>query len=139
MARIEHISWRLDNWGRWAQQQEAGGLGYPRTSVLARLGGQASSTSNQVPINDIEASETDDAVKSLQLTQSHLYLTLQLYYVEGLQVHQVSRRLHKAESTIKRHFEVADLAIQRWLEAKAEARQRAGAANGAAVATPRRA
>jgi DNA-directed RNA polymerase specialized sigma24 family protein len=125
MARIEHIRQRLENWARWSQERDAGGSGYPRVNILAKVGGTDNWGRNSIPTNSIEASETDDAVRSLQLTRSHLYLTLTLHYAKGLPIHQVSTRLHKAESTIKRHLEEADLAIERWLQGRAEARRNA--------------
>ncbi|EYC51711.1 hypothetical protein AZ34_11930 [Hylemonella gracilis str. Niagara R] len=120
MARIEGIRYRLENWARWCAKVEGGALGFPTTNSLARLAGRSSNYEAVIPTNDVDAAETDAAVKSLQLTRSHLYLVLTLHYAKGLPIHRVAREMHRAESTIKRNLEDADLAIQTWLVAKAE-------------------
>lgn len=124
MARIEGIRHRLENWARWCAKVDGGALGYPTTNSLARLAGRGSSYETVVPTNDVEAAETNDAVKSLQFTRSHLFLVLTLHYAKGLEIHKVAREMGRAESTIKRNLEDADAAIQAWLVEKAE-KQRA--------------
>lgn len=124
MARIEGIRHRLENWSRWCAKVEGGALGYPTTNTLARLAGRGSSWGSIIPTNDVEASETNDAVNSLKLTRSHLYVVLTLHYAKGLEIHRVAREMYRAESTIKRNLEDADAAIQAWLVEKAE-KQRA--------------
>lgn len=124
MARIEGIRHRLENWARWCAKVEGGALGFPTTNTLARLAGRGSGYTTVVPTNDVEAAETDEAVKSLQFVRSHLYLVLTLHYAKGLEIHKVAREMGRAESTIKRNLEDADAAIQAWLVEKAE-KQRA--------------
>lgn len=116
MARLEYIRTRLENWARWCQQQDNNGLGYPSQSAFARLGGKGSRAEAVIPVLAIEAAETDQAVKSLRLNQSHLYQMLTLYYAQGLPLHLVAKRMCRAESTIKRQLEDADHAIERWLQ-----------------------
>lgn len=116
MARIEWVRSRLENWARWCAQQENSGLGYPTQTAFARLGGKGSRSEVALPILSLEAAETDQAVKSLQLTQSHLYQMLTLLYARGLPRHLVAIRMCRAESTIKRQLEDADHAIARWLQ-----------------------
>ena len=118
MARIEWVKQRLENWARWSQQTESGALGYPKQSAFARMGPSGGRNEGMVPVSDLEASETDDAVKSMQFTQSHLYLVLLLTYARALPRHVVARRLCKAESTVSRNLEDADRAIARWLDDK---------------------
>jgi len=122
MARIEWVKHRLENWGRWSQQRETGALGYPRQSTFARLAPQSGRMEASVPVSDLEASETDQAVKSLQLSQSHLYLAVFYTYAKGLPRQQVARRMARAESTISRNLEDADRAIARWLDERQETR-----------------
>jgi len=121
MARIEWVKHRLENWGRWSQQRETGALGYPRQSTFARLAPQSGRMEASVPVSDLEASETDQAVKSLQLSQSHLYLAVFYTYAKGLPRQQVARRMARAESTISRNLEDADRAIARWLASTGDA------------------
>lgn len=128
MARIEWVRARLENWARWCAQQENSGLGYPTQTAFARLGGKGTRAEVALPILSLEAAETDQAVKSLQFSQSHLYEMLTLLYARGLPRHQVAIRMGRAESTIKRQLEDADHAIARWLQdrkAQADARKAA--------------
>lgn len=124
MARIEGIRRRLENWSRWCARVDSGSLGYPSTNVLARLAGKGTRAEAVIPTDHIEAAETNDAVESLKLTRSHLYLVLTLHYAQNLPIHQVAHRMVRAESTIKRNLEDADAALQQWLRDKAEARRR---------------
>lgn len=125
MARIEWVKQRLENWARWSQQTESGALGYPKQSAFARMGPSGGRNEGMVPVSDLEASETDDAVKSMQFTQSHLYLVLLLTYARSLPRHLVARRMGKAESTVSRNLEDADRVIARWLDDKQIARDAA--------------
>lgn len=133
MARIEYIRHRLEEWGRWCQQSESGALGYPSQSAFARMGPSSGRNEPVVPTIALQASEIDDAVKSLQLIQSHLYQVLTLTYAQGLPRHLVAKRMCRADSTIKSHLDAADRAINLWLEGKAE--QRKLAANSRACTT----
>jgi hypothetical protein len=123
MARIEGIRLRLERWSKWCSYREGQALGYPRQNILARKGvrgggfGAASSASDL----DLEASETNDAVESLRLRQSHLHLALTLHYAKGYPIHQVAAKMGRAQSTVKRNLEDADRALEAWLKAKAEA------------------
>lgn len=117
MARIDWVRHRLENWARWCQGG-TGPLGYPKQSAFTRLYISGGRSDSVVPISDLEASETDDAVKSLQFTQSHLYDALVLTYAKGLPRHLVAKRMCRAESTISKNLEDADYAIKRWLDNK---------------------
>lgn len=121
MARIEWVKQRLENWGRWAQQSASGALGFPRQSTFARLSPSSGRSEGVLPVADLEASETDAAVKSLQFSQSHLYMALTLTYAKGLPRHLVAKRMARAESTISRNLEDADRAVARWLDEKRKA------------------
>lgn len=125
MARIEYIRHRLEEWGRWCQQSESGALGFPSQSAFARMGPSAGRNESVVPTIALQASEIDDAVKSLQLAQSHLYLVVKLTYADGLPRHLVAKRMCRAESTINANLAAADHALSRWLEDKAEVHRKA--------------
>ena len=122
MARIEHIRLRLENWARWSAKRDSRSLGYPSQSAFARMRASSASRDSHIPVSDLDACEIDDAVRSLQLTRSHLYLTLTLHYARGLPLHQVASRMGKATSTIKHNLQLADHAIDLWLQAKREHR-----------------
>jgi hypothetical protein len=123
VARIEWVRHRLENWAKWCQQGDSGALGYPRQSAFVRMGVPTGRNSgDSIPVHAIEASETDDAVKSLQFTQSHLYQAVTLTYAKGLPRHLVAKRMCRAESTISKNLEDADRAIKRWLDDKQAAK-----------------
>ncbi|MCR5864665.1 hypothetical protein [Aquincola sp. J276] len=78
MARIDWIEHRLLNWARWKSRSGGGALGYARVP----LGVQTPSTRDAyadvpIPVNDIEAGVTDDAVQRLP---SELRATIVEYY-----------------------------------------------------------
>jgi len=124
MARIEWVKDRLDNWARWSAKRVAGAQGYPRQSVFTRLAGKGTRAEAVVPIDDVDASITDDAVQALRWDKPHLYLTLVHVYLDGWDIKRVARQLVKAESTIKAQLEQADHALAGWFRARDE-RQRA--------------
>ena len=118
MARIEWVRQKLENWSRWCTQQDSGGLGYPKQTAFARLGGSGSSRESVIPTDNLSASETDQAVKSLQGVQSHLYLVLTLHYAQGLPRHLVAKRMARTERTVRQNLDDADMAVARWFEDK---------------------
>ena len=122
MARIEWVRHRLEEWARWSQQSESGALGFPSSSPFARMGPSTGVRESTVPTSALSASETDDAVKALQLTQSHLYLAVSLTYAKGLPRHLVAKKMGRAESTISRNLEDADRVLARWFEDRLHAR-----------------
>lgn len=124
MARIEWVRQRLENWSRWCMQQDSNGLGYPSMSAFARLGGKGSRAEAVIPISSLDASEIDQAVKSLLLSQSHLYRVLFLHYAKGFQVHMVALKLGRAESTVRKNLEEADYALSRYLQDKRAMQER---------------
>ena len=120
MARIEWVKDRLENWARWAVQRERGALGYPSQSAFARLAGRAGRAEAVIPIDDVDASLTDDAVNALRWGRPHLYLTLQHVYVRGYEIAETAQHLRKAPSTIKAHLEQADHALSAWFRERSE-------------------
>lgn len=111
MARIEYIRYRLENWARWCARRDAGALGYPSTNILASWAGRGRRAEAVIPIDHIEAAQTDDDVAALRLTRSHLYLVLTLHYAKNLPIDQVARRMVRAQSTVRRNLEDADAAL----------------------------
>lgn len=125
MARIEWVKHRLENWARWCQQGNSSGLGYPSQSAFVRLAvPTARAREGVIPVLAIEAAETDAAVSSLQLSQSHLYLVLTYTYAKGWPRDVVAKKMSRAESTISANLEAADRAIKRWLDEKQAVKQR---------------
>lgn len=124
MARIEHIQRRLVAWGAWKSRSENHGLGFARTNILLSLGGGGSAGYREavVPIDEIEAAETDRAVESLRLVKSHLYLTLQHIYVRNAGVAKTAAAMGRARATIHAQLDQADAEIDRWLRERSDKR-----------------
>ena len=134
MARIESIQQRLENWALWSVRGAGGGLGYASVNVLASdTWSRGRYNGATIPVLDLEAEETDQAVKALRLSRSHLYVTLELVYIKGIGVRGAARRMRRAESTIHAQLGEADKAIQDWLSDKAEDRERQRVAAAAAA------
>lgn len=123
MARIDWIKLRLENWARWHAQRGSGGLGYPSQTSFARFVVDGGTREAVIPVNDIDASETEDAVNSLRLRKSHLYLTLVHIYVNNWDIKRTAKVLVKAESTIKAHLAQADHALAAWFNERQELRR----------------
>ena len=120
MARIEWIKHRLDNWALWKVREASGGLGWATQSVL--LANRVDeSRDSPLPIDEIDAEKTNQAVESLKLGKGHLYVTLQLIYVKGIGVRETARQMSRAESTVKANLDSADHALRDWFNAKVEA------------------
>jgi len=123
MARIEWVKQRLENWALWKDRESRGGLGYATTSVLLS---EAVDRYREValPVDEVDASTTNIAVESLRAGRSHLYMTLQLIYIAGVGVRETSRRMARAESTIKANLDQADHALSQWFGERSEQREK---------------
>ena len=120
MARIEWFKHRLDNWALWKVREASGGLGWATQSVL--LANRVDeSRDTPLPVDEIDAQKTNQAVESLKLGKGHLYMTLQHIYVDGIGIRETARQLGRAESTVKANLDQADHALRDWFNAKAEA------------------
>lgn len=123
MARIEWIKHRLNNWALWRARESAGGLGYATRSVLLaqRVDGYREI---QIPIDDIDAELTNQAVESLRPSKPHLYVTLQHIYIKDDGIKRTAMLMAKAESTIKANLDAADHALSAWFAERAEDKKR---------------
>lgn len=113
--RIEWIEQRLENWALWMARGEGGGLGFAKACIFAD-GPSARGVAVEavIPVNELEASETNTAVESLKLGHGHLYQTLYLFYVRGLGVKGTAERMRRAVSTIHAQLGQADLLLVAW-------------------------
>lgn len=112
MARIEWVHQRLENWALWRAR---GGFGYAKQSIFAdgpAARGQVAEA--VIPVDDLEASDTNDAVEALKLGHGHLYQTLHLYYVRGQGIKGTARSMRRAESTIHSQLGSADQLLAAW-------------------------
>jgi len=83
MARIEWVEQRLQNWARWkAIRGGSGSMGYAAVSLADADAGRDGYITASVPMIDVEASETDDAVQRLWPGGLHLAV-LEVYLGRG--------------------------------------------------------
>ena len=125
MARIEWVEYRLQNWARWVLARgDSGGLGYSRIQLGQPEAGRRSLyVETKIPINDVEASATDDAVD--RLYPPGLSLTVREFYTGRGGIADKARRLCCAESTIyaridAAHRQLADALVDQQRRAKQE-------------------
>lgn len=122
MARIEWVKHRLNNWALWKDRESRGGLGYATRSVLLSEAVDRYREA-QLPVDDVDAEVTNQAVESLRNGKQHLYTTLQCIYVQGIGIKGTARFMARAESTISANLDSADHAISEWFNARAEAKK----------------
>lgn len=124
MARIDWVRQRLDNWARWKEREQSHGLGFYSQSAFLRMAVDVSGMrETTIPIDDVEARGTDEAVQSLLGEYGHLHRTLVLIYLEDTGVRVAAQRLVCAESTVKARLEQADHHIATFLRLKAQAKE----------------
>jgi hypothetical protein len=115
MARIEWVQQRLENWARWHANTSSGGLGYAtQAAFLAIAAGRDHANQARIPIDEIEASTTDEAVEALKLGYGHLHQTLRLFYLKGVGIKGTAQTMRRAESTIKAQLAQADALLAAW-------------------------
>jgi hypothetical protein len=112
MARIDWIERRLLNWARWRLTRGMGGLGYAGVNLAEAGTAAATDDPNPIPISDVEASETADAL--LRLNPPGLRLSVEEFYIGRGGVRDKCRRLCCGESTLyaridQAHRQLADL------------------------------
>lgn len=105
MARNEEMERRLLNWARWRLTRGMGKLGYARTNLEEGTGDRSNPFPDApVPTNDIEASETDDAVQRLP---SDLRRTVEVCYVLGRSERERLAKLCISKTTMHQRIERA--------------------------------
>lgn len=125
MARIKWVKLRLNNWALWKASETSGSLGWHSMASFLREGTSDRYRESVIPVDDVDAALTNQAVESLKPARGHLYATLQAFYPQGLGILETARRQGKGESTIKAHLEEADHALRQWFTERDEARERA--------------
>jgi DNA-directed RNA polymerase specialized sigma24 family protein len=122
MARIEWVKHRLDNWARWKEREQSHGLGFYSQSAFLRVAVDGSGyRETSIPVDDVEARQTDDAVQALLTEHGHLHRTLVLIYLEDAGIRAAALRLACAESTVKARLEQADHHVATFLRLRAQA------------------
>lgn len=126
MARIEDIKQRLERWSRWVREQGTLSAGYPRQSSFLRVTTGVKVGAVVFTGTGEDAVLTDKAVKSLMGVHSHLHRVLMLYYAKGYDIARVAANMGRAESTVRRNLEQADVLIQAWFVDRAQEKSFAG-------------
>src|SRR4051812_41869391 len=80
MARIEYIKLRLNNWALWKAREQGGGLGFASQSSFLNDYDSDRYRESRIPVDDVDASQTDAAVEALKPDRAHLWQTLQCIY-----------------------------------------------------------
>lgn len=119
MARVEWVKLRLNNWALWKVREQSGGLGWASQSAFCNepKGGYRESI---VPVDDVDAELTNQAVESLKVPHAHLYTTLQCIYPHGIGIQATARQLFKVESTVKAYLDQADHYLAQWFRDRTE-------------------
>jgi hypothetical protein len=113
MARIDWIDARLNNWARWRIGGRSGGLGYSHVQLEAPVvDGGGYDTPAIIPVDDAEASITDQAVMTLP---SELRRTVEVMYVHPGGVATKLELLAIARPTLYARLDAADRLIASWL------------------------
>jgi len=132
MARLEHIRTRLENWAKWRVRRDLLGMGYPRQAAFLRVAVDGGRGRADTSASEADAQEIDLAVDAMKLdtAKARLAKAVELVYLgpHGGGVEQAARTMGKAVSTVHDYLAQADHAIERWLQDRAEVRERARAA-----------
>jgi hypothetical protein len=115
MARIDWVQRRLENWARWHSTMNGGGLGFATQAAFLNEAVDCDTRQEaRIPIDEVEASITNDAVEALKLGYGHLHQTLRLYYLRGEGIKGTARSMRRAESTIHAQLGQADALLATW-------------------------
>jgi hypothetical protein len=145
VARIDWVEQRLRNWALWHERGAGGGLGYAtQAAFLADVSGREQSLEARIPVDEIEAAITHEAVGALRLGYGHLHKTLQLFYLRNLGIKGTAAAMRRAESTIHAQLGQADALLAAWFSDRkrrkqaeaAQLRQQIEAARPAKLAVP---
>lgn len=79
----------------------------------------------RIPVDEIEASVTHDAVESLKAARPQVYAVLHCMYPFGLGVSGTCRRLGCERANVYALLDVADRLLAAWFTERAEAREAA--------------
>lgn len=127
MARIDWVQTRLENWARWHASMNGGGLGFASQAAFLRLVVDESRGASAIPVDEVEASITNDAVEALKVGYGHLHQTLRLYYLKGAGIRGTAQTMRRAESTIKAQLAQADALLAGWFAERKRRKEAEGA------------
>lgn len=125
MARIEWVKQRLNNWALWKVQEGSGGMGFASQSSFLNNAPGESRPESRIPIDEIDASVTNEAVESLKVPRPHLYRVLQCIYPRGMGVKATARECDCQESNVYSLLGIADGVLATWFRDRLEKQQAA--------------
>lgn len=105
MARIDWVEERLLVWARWKIARGGGDMGYSSVDLGGANGGRSGYVTASIPMLDVEAAETDEAVQKLY--PGGLRLTVVEYYCGPGGVDDKLQRLCCAKATLMKRIEQA--------------------------------
>lgn len=100
-----------------------GGLGFASQAAFLNDAPGSSEREARIPVDEIEASVTHDAVQSLREARPHLFAVLQCMYPLGLGVSGTCRRLGCERSNVYALLDAADRVLAAWFTERAEKQQ----------------
>lgn len=110
MARITEMEYRLKNWARWRLCFGGGVLGYSAVQLGVEPNQQRDPyAAAVVPVNDVEGSETDDAVNKMP---GEVKATVHEFYLGRGGMADHLKRLCCAEATLYARLAKADRLLQ---------------------------
>lgn len=113
MARIDWVHARLENWAIWVERTRSGGLGYATQSSFLTDPADRQLEA-RLPIDEVEASITDEGVCALLASHSHLHRTIELMYLVGSGIKESARAMSCAESTVHARLGQGDQVLATW-------------------------
>jgi predicted DNA-binding protein YlxM (UPF0122 family) len=115
VARIDWVEARLNNWALWSARGRNYGQGFASQSSFLNVVVDGSRYREaSIPVDEVEAGITDEAVSALMPDRPRLHETLVLYYLEGLSALGVAQHMHVDRSTVHANLGQADAVLSVW-------------------------
>jgi hypothetical protein len=112
--RIEWVKLRLENWALWKARDGAGGLGFSSTASFLHEVDTSRYRESRIPVDEVDAAMTDQAVESLKPGREVLYDTVYAMYIAGAGVRGLSRQWSVTEAAIRARLDQADRLLANW-------------------------
>lgn len=120
MARIEWVKLRLNNWALWCAREAGGGLGFATQSAFLNDAAGHDERQAKIPVDEIDASVTNDAVEALKIDRPQIYAVLQCMYRRGLGVEGTCRKLECKRANVYALLDVGDRVLSAWFTERSE-------------------
>jgi hypothetical protein len=135
--RIEWVKLRLENWALWKERERSGGLGFSSTTSFLHEVDTSRYREARIPVDEVDASVTDEAVEELKPGREHLYRTLYALYVAGSGVRETARQFGVTETAIRNRLEQCDKTLAAWFHDRKERQMKARKAQEAVLEAAR--